>query len=95
MWGEEMTSVKATCDDCDRVFVAKRLKRIGSGFYCHFCWIKGNKNVIKRGGNQQITLKEALNNTYQVKLRGKTYPTGIANFPRCLIGKKFKLRLIR
>lgn len=48
---------------------------------------------IYRGRNQK-TLEQALNKTYIVKGYGK-YPKAVLNLPKCLIGRRVKIVLIK
>lgn len=87
---------KQSCEECG--IKTKKLRRLKGFYYCFNCWKKRVKIIGGFGVGK--SLEEALEKVYIVSpnLKHKNgdyyYYAGSCRFPKCLIGKQFKIKLV-
>lgn len=82
-----MSKVWWNCDNCNKK--TKSPHQFKGSFLCYKCY---KKRIIQIP--REVTLFQAKNKIYEVKPRNKKNTSGICNFPRILIGTKFKIKVL-
>ncbi|MFW9872023.1 MAG: hypothetical protein ACFFG0_02900 [Candidatus Thorarchaeota archaeon] len=101
---KKQNSSKARCDKCGNLYRVRGLVKFKGKFLCGNCRKQlptfraqvNASNYIKPTNLK--TIEEVLNKVYEVKyyINKRGYRNGyIQSFPKCMIGKKFKIVLVK
>jgi len=87
---------KAKCDKCGKEYRVRGLVNFKGKFLCGWCRQKMKTFRAQQSASQinkgYISLKEALNRTYEIRKYGKS--NGVVWFPSCLAEKFIKIRIV-